>query len=236
MEREAISLLITGTNRGLGFYLAENFLEKGHTVVSLIRSENNNILQLKKEYPLHHFIYSCDVTDEKALLHSFQKIKKITPYIDILINNAAVHLEQHKPDINDIDFSLYIPTYKVNSVAPLMVVRRFLPLIKAGKRKIIVNISSDAGSIGNAYRKTEYSYCMSKAALNMASKILQTSLMDEGIKVLAMHPGWFSSDMGGMEAPVTPEQAASRIVRTIVRNWELTDPIYIDPDGKEMKW
>ncbi|MBN2535235.1 MAG: SDR family NAD(P)-dependent oxidoreductase [Spirochaetales bacterium] len=231
-----MTILITGTNRGLGFYLADCFLEEGHTVISLIRSRNNNIKNLKKKYSLRYFIVPCNVTKEKEILRSFHKVRKITPYIDILINNAAVHLEQHKPDIQNINFSCYVPTYKVNSLAPLMIASRFLPLIKAGRTKLIVNISSEAGSIENAYRKTEYSYCMSKAALNMASKMLQNRVKDDGIKVLAIHPGWFSSDMGGVDAPVTPGQAAYRVVKTIQKKWSLSDAIYIDPDGKEMAW
>lgn len=236
MNTQTMTILITGTNRGLGFSLAEFFLEKGHTVLSLIRSENNKILALKKKYPSQHFIASCDVTKENEILHSFHKVKKITPCIDILINNAAVYLEPDKPDLPDIDFSVYVQTYKVNSLAPLMIISRFLPLIEAGRKKLIVNISSEAGSIGNAYRKTEYSYCMSKAALNMASKMLQNSLKDRGIKVLAMHPGWFSSDMGGPDAPITPKQAAHKAAKTILREWALSDAIYIDTDGKEMDW
>jgi NAD(P)-dependent dehydrogenase (short-subunit alcohol dehydrogenase family) len=233
---ESMTILITGTTRGLGFYLADYFLKEGNTVLSFVRSENSNSLDLKKKYKGHFFLFLCDVTKEKQIRRSCYDVKKIAASIDILINNAAVHLEQHKPELQDIDFSVYVPTYKVNSVAPLMVTRHFLPLLKAGKRKLIVNISSEAGSIGNAYRKGEYSYCMSKAALNMASRILQNSVKDDGIKVLAVHPGWFSSDMGGKEAPITPEQAARQVAKTVTGKWELTDAIYIDPDGKEMAW
>ena len=77
-----------------------------------------------------------------------------------------------------------------------MVIKNALPLLRKGRKKLIVNFSSEAGSIGTCGRQSEYSYCMSKAALNMASQILQNAVKAEGIKVLALHPGWFSSDMG----------------------------------------
>jgi NAD(P)-dependent dehydrogenase (short-subunit alcohol dehydrogenase family) len=176
------------------------------------------------------------VTEEKQIDRAYADVKEKIPSLDILINNAAVHLEQHKPGLMDTDFSVYLPTFRINAVAPLMVTRRFLPLLMKGTGKLVVNISSEAGSIGNAYRKGEYSYCMSKAALNMASKILQNSVADDGIKVLAIHPGWFSSDMGGKEAPITPDDAAQTVVETIMRKWDSTGPVYIDPEGKEMSW
>jgi len=57
-------------------------------------------------------------------------------------------------------------------------------VLRKGRRKLIVNVSSEAGSIGDSRRKTEFAYCMSKSALNMGSKLLQNYLAPEGIKVL----------------------------------------------------
>jgi NAD(P)-dependent dehydrogenase (short-subunit alcohol dehydrogenase family) len=236
MNKRPFRLLITGITRGLGLCLAEYFLHKGHTVFGLGRWESEGVLRLKKEYGGRFLFFIVDITDETKISDTFGMIKNITGSIDILINNAAVHFEQHKPDIHLVDFSVYVETFKVNSIAPLMVVRSFLPLLKKGRKKCIVNISSEAGSIGNAWRKAEYSYCMSKAALNMASKILQTRLKEDGIKVLAVHPGWFSSDMGGPEAPITPRDAAEQVAKTILKEWPIDDPIYMDAEGKEMPW
>jgi NAD(P)-dependent dehydrogenase (short-subunit alcohol dehydrogenase family) len=101
---------------------------------------------------------------------------------------------------------------------------------------LIVNISSEAGGIGTAWRKREFSYCMSKAALNMASQLLQNALKDEQIKVLSVHPGWFSSDMGGSQAPITPSQAAQDVVKIVAKSWPLDGPVYVDPQGKTLAW
>jgi NAD(P)-dependent dehydrogenase (short-subunit alcohol dehydrogenase family) len=117
-----------------------------------------------------------------------------------------------------------------------MMIKHALPLVRKGKRKLIVNISSEAGSIGNSWRKSEYAYCMSKAALNMASSILHNDLRREGIKVLAVHPGWFSSDMGGSAAPITPVTAAEQVVKLLLQSFALDGPVYYGPDGKALPW
>ncbi|MBN1797717.1 MAG: SDR family oxidoreductase [Spirochaetales bacterium] len=229
-------MFVTGANRGLGLCLCERFLEKGCRVYALLRKQSNEITELKNKHQENLFIYTADVTDEKQLRETSEKIKAQTAGIDILINNAGIHLEHAQPDFSEIDFSVYIPTFTVNALAPLMVVKYLLTLVKNGQKKLIVNISSEAGSIGNAWREREYAYCMSKAALNMASRILDNRLKKEGIKVLAVHPGWFSSDMGGAEAPITPEQAAAKVAGTLLKDWHNKKSIYIDVEGKEMPW
>ncbi|MFX1537678.1 MAG: SDR family NAD(P)-dependent oxidoreductase, partial [Promethearchaeota archaeon] len=170
-------------------------------------------------------------------LRDIQKISKITSSIDILINNAAVHLEEPAPDLGEINLEIIKKTFEINSIAPLNVINNFIELVKNSDIKLIVNISSEAGSISNCWREREYGYCMSKAALNMMSQILQNRLNIEKIKVLAIHPGWFSSKMGGEEAPITPDDAAKDVAKTILKDWTLNDPIFIDSKtGDRMNW
>jgi NAD(P)-dependent dehydrogenase (short-subunit alcohol dehydrogenase family) len=129
-----------------------------------------------------------------------------------------------------------LPVYQVNAVGPLIVVKYALPLLRKGQRKLIINFSSEAGSIGACWRKSEYAYCMSKAALNMASRILQNALKEEGFKVLALHPGWFSSDMGGVDAPITPAEAAEEIVKLVLNPLSLVGPIFVASNGEALEW
>jgi NAD(P)-dependent dehydrogenase (short-subunit alcohol dehydrogenase family) len=177
--------------------------------------------------------YTADVRDASAIGKIAEDFSKNGHTIDILINNAAVNLEPEKPDLDHLDVEAIQETFHVNSIAPLVVIQHFL----AYTRTLIVNISSEAGSIENCWRDREYAYCMSKAALNMASKILQNRLKGENIKVLAIHPQWFTSDMGGPEAPISPEQSAVDVIRTILKDWKLEDPIYVDSvTAEKMAW
>ncbi|MBN2069709.1 MAG: SDR family NAD(P)-dependent oxidoreductase [Opitutales bacterium] len=231
-----LDVLITGANRGLGLELTKRFLEKGAIVHVITRSEDDRIEALIEEYPDFIFDYNADVTDELQVSQALEDLRGRTDKIDILVNNAAVHLDPERIPIEEVDFSAYLRAFDVNSVSPLRVVKHALPLIRSGRRKTIVNISSEAGSLSECWRKSEYSYCMTKAALNMAGKILQNALLDDGIKVLNIHPGWFSSDMGTAEAPITPEQASIPIIETILKDYPLDGPIYVDAEGIPRSW
>jgi NAD(P)-dependent dehydrogenase (short-subunit alcohol dehydrogenase family) len=228
------TIFITGAGRGLGYSLTKEFLNRGHKIYGTVRKKYPDIVNLETDFKGKFTTFKMDVRREDEINAVYEKIKPAK--IDILINNAAVHLESHRPDLNDIDFSIYIPTFEINSIGPLKVTRTFLPLVKKGLTKLIVNITSEAGSIDDCWRKSEFSYCMSKTALNMASKILQNYLEKDNIKVLAIHPGWFSSDMGGEAAPITPDQAAAQVADTILKDRKPEDHIYIDPEGKKMSW
>jgi NAD(P)-dependent dehydrogenase (short-subunit alcohol dehydrogenase family) len=77
---------------------------------------------------------------------------------------------------------------------------------------------------------------MSKAALNMQSRILQNYLQPRGFKVLAVHPGWMQTDMGGVNADIAASEAAEGIFRLAEKDWAPEDPIYMDYRGQPMPW
>lgn len=230
-------ILITGTNRGLGFALTTVFLENGNIVFALYRTMSDGLKELKGKFNDDILLFRTDVTEEEDIQAAFSRIKNITSSIDILINNAAVHFENHRPPLGETDFESITRTFEVNSIAPLKVIKHFIPLVRNSQKKLVVNISSEAGSISNqTWRESEYGYCMSKAALNMMSKLLHNRFKKDGVKILTIHPGWFSSDMGGPEAPITPLDAANNVAKTIIMDWKIDDQIFIDFDAKPMNW
>jgi NAD(P)-dependent dehydrogenase (short-subunit alcohol dehydrogenase family) len=230
------TILLTGASRGLGLAMTENLLSRGHRLVVIARHNNDALQNLQKKYVHQLSVFRADVSDEAVIKNTLAEISVQTKLIDILINNAAVHLDPERMPIEQVDFSVYPRTFLVNAIAPLVVIKYALPLIRKGQKKLIVNISSEAGSVANAWRKSEYAYCMSKTALNMASRILQNDLQKEGIKVLALHPGWFSSDMGGKAAPLTPADAARPLADLLMKSFEPKGPVYYGPDGEVMPW
>jgi NAD(P)-dependent dehydrogenase (short-subunit alcohol dehydrogenase family) len=232
----AEKVLITGAGRGIGLELTKTFLQHEATVFALTERRREHLdVEAKKHKGRLHIIL-CDVSNEADVAAAAAEVMKLTSSLDILINNAAIMLDVREKDLPDIDFEAMKKTYDVNAVSPLRVVKHFIGLLLESTRRILVNISSEAGSIGNAWRKTEYGYCMSKAALNMASAILQNRYRDESVKVLALHPGWVRTDMGGREAPILPPESAKKLHALISRHWNPADPIYFDLDGTPMPW
>ncbi|GAB6089434.1 SDR family oxidoreductase [Spirochaeta dissipatitropha] len=232
-----MNILITGAARGLGFELCKLFLTDGHRVIALSRSVSPGMQQLldsTSDKSLQFHI--CDVSQETEVAATRKSIESTIDSLDIIINNAAVHLEQDQPDIQDLDFSRYQTSFAINSIAPLSVVKHFLSLLQNGAFKSIVNISSEAGSIGNCWREKEYSYCMSKAALNMAMRILQNRVKKDGIRVQLIHPGWVRTDMGGQQADLSPGESAASVHAQIMKEQTDDEAMYIDWNGNPMPW
>ena len=117
--------------------------------------------------------------------------------------------------------------------------QKFLPLVRNGEGKTIVNISSEAGSLSthNDYIN-RYDYCMSKAALNMQSVILQRYLRPEGIRVVAIHPGLDGGQSWAVKKPLFCRRF--RLTESLI--WQinavmtLSVEFYLDYDGCQRGW
>jgi len=232
------TILITGAGRGLGLALAEKFLSEGFRVFAGQYRSVPNLQALAGRFPQTLTVVPLDVTDGESVRRTAEIVAGQTPALDILINNAGVHLEGHRPPLEELALtSRYLHhTMEVNAFGPLRVTQQFLPLLEKGRRKLIINVSSEAGSIGDCWRDREYAYCMSKAALNVQSRILQNYLGPRGFKVLAVHPGWMQTDMGGPGADIHPNVAAEGIVELAARDWKPGDAIYLDYQGNPLRW
>lgn len=229
------NFLITGARRGLGLALTQQLLDRECRVSVLVRNSSEGLDALQERYGERIGLHLGDVTDEDSVRHVFAQVTEKLGHLDAVINNAVIYLDTPAPVLDELDLSICAQTFEVNTAGPLRVSKYALPLVRKGKRKLIVNISSEAGSVGDCGRTTEYAYCMSKSALNMGTKLMQNYLKPEGIKVLAMHPGWFNSSGEG-PAPITAAEAAVKVLSTILKPFTVEDPIYLDSDGKPLPW
>ncbi len=228
------NILITGAGRGIGLVMTRQLAESGHTILAVSKNISDSLSSIAEAYSGRVFIRQTDVSDEDDVINAASYLAEKNIQLDIVINNAAVHLESHRPDISAVDFSVYVPTYAVNSIAPLIVAKHFLPHMKTPAK--FISISSEAGSIADCWRKSEFSYCMSKSALNMGMRILQNRVAEMNIKVLCIHPGWVRTKMGGKDADLSPEESASSVLKQILADHKIDGPMYIDWNGNEMKW
>ncbi|GGE28765.1 short-chain dehydrogenase [Pullulanibacillus camelliae] len=213
-----MKILVTGANRGLGLALTTESAIRGHKVVAAGRNSialRDGLKPLMDKYPGQVKPVTLDVTNESSIQSAVKTMKETEQTIDVIINNSGVLTEREK-DIEHLNIDEVHRTFDVNLYGPMRIVKYFLPLLsnQSFQRGTIINISSEAGSYVNAYGG-DYPYALSKHALNMFSQQLRHYLKERGIRVFAVHPGWIKTDMGGEQAPGTPEETATGILDII---------------------
>lgn len=231
-------VLITGASRGLGLCLAARYLEMGGTVFACAREPASKPLaELKEKYGGSLIPIKMDVASTEAVNKAAAAVARYTDKLDLIINNAGIHSDTSFNAIESTNLDDCVTVYDVNAVGPLRVVKSFLPLIAKSGRGLIVNISSESGSISTAVRTREFDYCMSKAALNMGTKLLHNYLKGKGVNVVAVHPGWMRTDMGGPNADLDPYENAVQLVELFNKIKGDTDgSVFIDNQGREHPW
>jgi NAD(P)-dependent dehydrogenase (short-subunit alcohol dehydrogenase family) len=213
----AQTVFVTGADRGLGFALCAELLKQDwHVFAGQYMPEWPGLSVLAGQYPQTLHIVALDVSSAESIHAAAQAVAKRTDYVDVLINNAGVYSPTAGRTIRAVqDYAEMQRLYNVNALGPLRITEAFLPLMDRGSLKRLCFISSEAGSIARSERTAEFGYCMSKAALNMAIKILFNDLSPNGYTFPAYHPGWIRSYMSGeknMEATLEPEEAASKAI------------------------
>ncbi|MCD8510618.1 MAG: SDR family oxidoreductase [Bacillus sp. (in: Bacteria)] len=231
-------VLITGANRGLGLRITEACLQEGHLVFAGVRKVEPDALgeleQLQTKYGELLVIVPLDVGSEASVASAVDLVGKEFGALDVIVNNAGV-LEEMNTPLEELDLELCRRSLDINVLGPIRVVKHFLPLVKKGENQSIINISSDAASLTNAYAGN-YPYGISKAALNMFSAKLDKDLKNLGIRVLSVHPGWLKTDMGGEKAPLDPMVGAKGIVELMNLEGEKEHAVYVDYTGKRMEY
>ena len=221
------TVLITGANRGIGLALTKAYCDAGETVIATARKPEaaDELNQTCAE------VLPLDVTDAASVAALASELEGRA--IDILINNAGVGDRQN---FGDLDYDRFEYVLTANTLGPLRVLESLRKNLKAGGRKLVANLSSQLGSIANAESGGMLIYRTSKAALNMALRAAAPDLDADGITVITLHPGWVSTDMGGSNAPVTPEESAAGLKRVIDGTRKSSELRFIDWQGNTLPW
>ncbi|MCU9612623.1 SDR family oxidoreductase [Caldibacillus lycopersici] len=233
-----MKLLVTGANRGLGFYLVKVGLEKGYHIFAGVRNSTPDAMKsledLKNTFGANLTIVKLDVTDEASVIRASQQVMTETANLDVIINNAGVLFGRNRT-IEEVDIEECMKTMDINTFGSLRVLKHFLPFVRKGKNQSIINISSDSGSLTNAY-SGDYAYGLSKAALNMLSEKLHIYLKNDSIRVYSIHPGWMRTDMGGQQASLDPIVSANGIFQIIESRPVIASKyVFIDYKGQPME-
>ncbi|MCR4876420.1 MAG: SDR family NAD(P)-dependent oxidoreductase [Clostridiales bacterium] len=237
----AQTVLITGTGRpyALGFNLVKRYLENGDCVFASVRRPSEALEDLKKEYPDRLFILTMDISSTDSVNSAAQEAEKITDHLDLIINNATTASADTMKELPDFDLDLIAPAVNVGAVGPIRVLKAFLPLLrKSTIGALVVNISSEAGSIGKCYRTFYLDYGTEKAALNMLTMTMHNYFRDdENLNIICLHPGWMRTNPGNTEAPLDPYEHAETLRCLFeTKRHDKNGPVFITHTGEEYPW
>jgi NAD(P)-dependent dehydrogenase (short-subunit alcohol dehydrogenase family) len=235
------NILVTGGSRGIGLEFTRQYLDKGWRVFAASRNPGSSreLEQLKAQYGDSLVICQLDVGEQGSRHDFYQALSAQTDKLDLLINNAGIISgnEEFGYPFGRLNQEDLCRTLLINSVAPLMMAENVFPLLKKGAQSVIVNMSSDNGSIARKNRGGKYGYSASKTALNMMTRILSFQLREHEIIVVSLHPGWVQTTMTRNEnAPLEPAESISGMIR-VIESLEIKDSgRFIDWKGNEIPW
>ena len=227
-SEEAMTVLVTGANRGIGLEMAKQMTSQGMKVIGTARKPDEaSALRATGAQ-----VEQLDVTDQASIESLADRLAGVS--IDLLVNNAGIS-GHSAATFAEVDFSLIDKTFAVNTLGPMRVTQALLPNLQAGKHKTIVHVSSVMGSIARN-QGGNYGYRASKAALNMMNSSLAAELGEQGFTCVVVHPGWVQTDMGGAGAAITPQASVEGLLKVFAGLEPEDNGQFYDYQGEEIPW
>lgn len=229
------TVLVTGSNRGLGLEFCHQFAVAGWNVIAACRvpARADELAKLAERYP-HLRIETLDVAD-------FDQVDALSGQladqaIDVLLNNAGVYGDEPDHGFGRLDYRAWSSTLTINTMAPVKMAEAFLPHLERGESKLIASVSSLMASMADNSSGGSLLYRSSKAGLNAVMKSLAIDLRSRSIGVLILHPGWVRTDMGGKNALIDAEESVSGMLRRIEEFTLDQTGSFVKYDGNLAPW
>jgi NAD(P)-dependent dehydrogenase (short-subunit alcohol dehydrogenase family) len=245
MAETGQTVLITGANQGIGLGLTRQYAARGWRVIATHRRDG-------MPEQLAALVERMHLTDGAQIDALGAKLAGVP--IDILLHNAGLVRTDplDKPGANknqefgSLDYALLDDFVHTNVAGPLKITETFAANVKASQRKLIVAISSKAGTISvppfmpnGAPVPDHYWYRISKAALNCAMVLLTTQLQADGVTVVMFHPGGVQVEsFGSVVIPgLEPvDVVAGKLIRTIDGLTFKDSGRFLNNDGTDHPW
>lgn len=219
------TVLITGANRGLGLEMAKQYSDNGWDVMATARAPEkaadlNAISNVQ--------VMALDAADESSIAQFAAAIGDRP--IDLFINNAGIYGPM------DLDRSGWLDLFAVNVVAPVQLATALKDNVARSSDKKMMVLSSQVGSIAENDTGSMMYYRSSKAAVNQAWKSLALQWKDDGLTMAMLHPGWVKTDMGGPQAPLSPQESVSGMRQVIDGLTHDQTGTFHNYDGQNIPW
>lgn len=196
------TILITGSNRGIGLELCRQFAARGDEVIATCRKQSQDLAELSVR------IYSgVDVTSENSVQGLANDLNGDS--IDVIINNAGILTNE---TLDDLNFTRVRDQFEVNALGVLRITQALLPNLKNGSK--VIHISSRAASFAENFSGGLYGYKISKAAADMIGINLSRDLKSKGIAVAQLYPGVVATNMTRGQG-ISPAESANNLISRI---------------------
>ena len=228
------TVLITGSNRGIGLELAHQYATQGWRVLACCRhpDQATALNRLGDKFP-NITLHTLDVTRKDQVQKLAADLHDCP--IDILFNNAGIY----GPDdaaFGNTDEARWLECLRTNVIAPMKMMEAFMTHVAASKHKLIAAMSSKMGSMADNGSGGSYIYRSSKAALNAVMKSAAIDLAPRRVKVAILHPGWVQTDMGGPGAEISAAESVGRMREILGTITPENSGTFFDIDGTTIPW
>jgi NAD(P)-dependent dehydrogenase (short-subunit alcohol dehydrogenase family) len=229
-----IQAFVSGANRGLGLEMTRQLLARGDRVVAACRQPGKALAltRLAGEHPGRIQVLPLDLADARTIAEVAREIAALDIDIDLLINNAGVLVEGER--FGSIEARSLRESLAVNAEGAFLLTQALNADLADGAK--VINLSSGLGSISRTESLYSPSYAISKAALNMATRLLAIALRERGIVVVAISPGWVRTDMGGANATLAPEASVASMLRVIDHLKTSDSGRFLSQNGESIPW
>ncbi len=229
------TVLITGSNRGVGLEFCKQYAADGWQVIACSRfpAHSDMLNELAAAHPGRVRVHALDVGNHAQIDQLAQSLHGES--IDLLINNAGIYTKS--PAVfQGSDYEAWMQAFRINTLAPLKMAQVFAAQIAKSKKKTLVTISSMMGSLADNTSGGSIVYRSSKAAVNMVAKTLAIDLQPAGITSVIFHPGWVKTDMGGPKALITPTESVAGMRKVINGLTPADSGKFLAYDGRIVPW
>lgn len=200
--------LVTGAARGIGYGAALFLAQKGCNLILHARAKEHceGILGKVRECGVEAVVVEAELSDLSQVEKMLSEIDALGVTVDIVLNNAGVQVA-YRNEYLDTPAEDYEKSFKINTIAPMMITYHFLKKMEKTGFGRIVNTTS---GIRNEPQQAGYS--ASKAALDKVTCDLAGKYDGTDICINVTDPGWCRTDLGGSAAPNSPESSLPGVV------------------------
>jgi NAD(P)-dependent dehydrogenase (short-subunit alcohol dehydrogenase family) len=229
------SVLISGANRGIGLEFARQYLADRWQVYAACRdpASASELRRLAEDSDEKLRILAMDVAQPASVKAAAAELDGQA--IDLLLNNAGV-IGPRGQTIGNVDYEAWGKVLDVNTMGPMRVAEAFVDHVARSDRKLMITLTSGMGSLADNTSGGSIAYRSSKAAVNMVMRSLAIDLAPRGITCVVVNPGWVQTDMGGVNATLTPAESVTALRRLIETLGPAQSGKFFNYNGREYAW